>query len=250
MLLVIIMFVALPVIQWLQRERGFEIKLRSMAALDAITEVIGRSAEMGRPIHVSPGMPLIGESIEAETVAGLSILSHVTKVCADYGVKMYATAALSELVPIMQEVVYQGYLARGKPEEYQEEDIIFMSDHGRAYATGVIGLVERENCAGHIVIGRLYGNAFLLFSRATHLDVMTIGGTAYYTNCAHLMATCDYVLVGEEIFAASAYVTREPNQLLAIFSQDVLKILVIGLTVLGSLIAIAGSQWMVTLLQI
>jgi hypothetical protein len=64
------------------------------------------------------------------------------------------------------------------------------------------------------------------------------------------MATCDYVLVGEEIFAASAYVTREPNQLLAIFSQDVLKILVIGLTVLGSLIAIAGSQWMVTLLQI
>ena len=60
------------------------------------------------------------------------------------------------------------------------------------------------------------------------------------------MAACDYTLIGEEFFAASAYLSGQPDQLGSLKGQDVGKILVgiviiIGVT-LATLQAITGSD--------
>lgn len=216
-------------------------KMRTIVALDAMEEVVGRGVEMGRPIHVSPGTPSLGEGVEAQTVVGLTIVGHIARLCARFGARCIATAKLPELYPMLQQIVKEAYIAEGKPEDYIDDDVRFLSDQINAYASAVQGIIERENCVGNIVIGRAYGASFMLFARATvGGEVIQIGGTGHVANNAHLAATCDYILLTEELFAAQAYITQDPNQLRAVFTQDIFKAISFVLLIAGSLLTMAG----------
>lgn len=248
-LYLVAVFVVIVVLIQLHKKKGFTPKVRKIPALDAIEEVIGRATEMGRPIHVSPGTPQQGETIEVETIAGLAVTSYVAQLCARNGVRCIATAFLPEMLPLVQEVVKQAYIAEGKPDAYKDEDVRYLSDQLDAYATAVQGIMDREDCAGNIIVGRLYGVAFMLFARtAIGGRTMQIGGTAYYLNVPHLIATCDFVLIGEELFAAEAYLTQDPSQLMALFSQDIFKLVAMALTGIGALLYLAGSPAIMNIL--
>lgn len=235
---------------WLNKEKGFVPKIRKIAALDAIEEGVGRAAEMGRPVHVSPGTPGATESIEANTVAGLAITSYVSRLCARNGVPCIATTSRPELLPVLQDIVKESYKAEGVEQAYLDENVRFLSDNSNAYATGVQGIIEREECAANIIVGKLYGTAFMLFGRATMArKTMQIGGTAFYLVVPHLVVTCDYVIMGEEVFVAEAYLNQDPKQLIGVFGQDIFKIISLSLLILGLIASIAGSTALINLLN-
>lgn len=245
--LFIVVFVAL----YENRKSKALPKIRKIAALDAIEEVVGRAAEMGKPIHVSPGTPSFGESIETETVVGLAINSYVAGLCAKYDVRAIYTAALPEILPILQEVVKQAYLSAGKSDAYRDNDIRYLSDQINAYVSGVQGIVENEECVGNIIFGRMWGAAFMLFARASVAGkTLQIGGTANIVNVAHLMASCDYVCIGEEMYAAEAYITQEPKQVWTVFTQDLLKYAALALIIVGIALNALGNPAMITLLNL
>ena len=50
---------------------------------------------------------------------------------------------------------------------------------------------------------------------------------------AFFVCTCDYTLIGEELFGASAYVSREPVQVATLAAQDRFKLLMCGGIVFG-----------------
>ena len=235
---------------WLNKEKGFVPKIRKIAALDAIEEAVGRAAEMGRPVHVSPGTPGAAESIEANTIAGLAVTSYVSRLCARNGVPVIATASRPELLPVLQEIVKQAYIVEGVEQAYIDENVRFLSDNSNAYAGAVQGIVEREECAANIIVGQLYGTANVLFGRATVAGkTLQIGGTAYYLVVPHLVVTCDYVLMGEEVFVAEAYLNQDPKQLITVFAQDIFKIISLGLLILGIIMFSAGSNLVIDLLN-
>ncbi len=237
-------------LSWLNKEKGFVPKIRKIAALDAMEEAVGRAAEMGRPVHVSPGTPGAAESIEAQTIAGLAVTSHVSRLCARNGVPVIATASRPELLPVLQEIVKEAYKAEGVGEAYNDENVRFLSDNSNAYAGGVQGIVEREECAANIIVGKLYGTANVLFGRATVAGkTIQIGGTAYYLVVPHLVVTCDYVLMGEEVFVAEAYLNQDPKQLITVFAQDIFKIISLGLLIIGLLTYSMGSNLVIDFLN-
>ena len=51
------------------------------------------------------------------------------------------------------------------------------------------------------------------------------------------VAACDYTLIGEELFAASAYLSREPRQLGSLKGQDMGKGLFILCIIVGVILA-------------
>jgi hypothetical protein len=51
------------------------------------------------------------------------------------------------------------------------------------------------------------------------------------------VAACDYTLIGEEFFAASAYLSNDPEQLGSLKGQDIGKIIAAGLLVVGCVLA-------------
>jgi hypothetical protein len=63
-----------------------------------------------------------------------------------------------------------------------------------------------------------------------------VAGTPTTTQIPFFIAACDYVIIGDEFYAASAYISREPTALGSIVGQDIAKAVLIGVVLLGSAI--------------
>jgi len=57
------------------------------------------------------------------------------------------------------------------------------------------------------------------------------------------IAACDYTLIGEELFAASAYLSHEPKLLGSLKGQDAAKLVIMILILLGVAAATLGTAW-------
>jgi hypothetical protein len=221
-------------------KKGWLPYMRHIPALDVIDEMVGRCVEKGRPIHVNPGLG----GLEDQTIVGFEIVHYTALLAAQKGCEVIATAATTVQLPIIEELVRSAFIEAGTPESYKPDNVRFLSSDASAYVTGVQSIVEREKCAGNISVGQSSGYMFMLFARAKTVvkDVMQLGGTAKVLNTPHLIASCDYVLIGEELYASQAYLTKDPALLAALFSQDIFKILFSAVLVLGLIITAAGSN--------
>jgi hypothetical protein len=228
------------VILYSTRAASKDVYVRRIPALDSIDEVVERAVEMGRPIHISPSM----RSIDTQMIASLNLVGYVANQCAEKGCEIIATTIWPSMLPVLEDLIKTGYIKAGRPEEYNPQSVRFLSAEANAYATAASALVERENCAGNMQFGDTGGVVFVYFARTRNMlkDVMQIGGTARIGNIVHLIAGCDYFLIGDELYAASAYLDREPSLLAAMRTQDIVKIILIALTLLGGLLAAVGSD--------
>lgn len=220
--------------------------LRRIAGLDAIEEAIGRATEMNRPVLYLPGA---GDFATPELLASMAILSNVSRMVAKYETRMLLAVDLSRVHPVIQEIVRQGYIAEGKPEVFKPEDVMWFSDFWSGHSIGVIGTMMREKVAANIMLGQFYANS-LMFAEAGHqVGAIQIGGTAAVAQVPFFVAACDYALIGEELFAAAAYISREPLRVSSIVAQDWAKFLFTGIVILGAIAKTTGSdKWLRDLL--
>lgn len=204
-----------------------KIKLPSMrpiAGLDALTTVVGRATEMGKPVHYSTGRGALHDEFAPQTMAGLNILSHVAKLTAEYDCKLIDTVMQPLVFPVAQELVKQGFLDAGRPEAFRDDIVRFISPEQCSYAAGTMAIMKREQIAGNILIGAFYAEALMLAETGASVGAIQIGGTARMYQLPFFAITCDYVLIGEEMFAAGAYISKDPVALGCIRAQDLGKI--------------------------
>jgi hypothetical protein len=92
------------------------------------------------------------------------------------------------------------------------------------------------------MMGYFYGEALLLAETGSTTGAIQIAGTDSYTQLPFFVTTCDYTLMGEELYAASAYLSREPKLLGSLKGQDFGKAVLIAVLVGGALLATCGVQ--------
>ena len=218
-----------------------KIKIRRIPGLDAIEEAVGRAVEMGRPIFDIVGMGSFTDIYATQTVAGLSILSYVATLCARLGAKLYAPQADTGVMPVAIELVRTAYTVEGKLEELDiEEQLPYLSSEQFAWAGGVIGMASRMRPAANIMIGPFWAESMMFAESFDRAGSMQVGGTARMYQIPFFAALCDYVLIGEEMFAAGAYVSGDPQQIGTIASQDWYKLVGLILGIVGAFLATAG----------
>ncbi|KAF0244187.1 MAG: hypothetical protein FD180_2697, partial [Planctomycetota bacterium] len=91
-----------------------------------------------------------------------------------------------------------------------------------------------------LYMGYYYAESLLLAETGGSTGAIQIAGTDSITQLPFFIACCDYTLIGEELYAASAYLSREPLQLGSLRSQDAGKIFIIATLLIGALTAAAG----------
>jgi hypothetical protein len=228
----------------------FTPRVRKVGQLDSIVELVGRATEMGRPVLYMPGSGgLTGGDVAPSTVAGLSILGYTAELCAKYGAKMYATFRLPETQAAAKDIVQLAYLAAGKPEAFDPNLLIYVAPTSQSYTMGVLGLMNREKIAANIMTGMLWAESIMFSEEAANLGAMQLGGTANPTQLPFVLACCDYCLIGEELFAAGAYLSKDPKQLGTVVGQDMCKLVVIALIIVGVLATLAHSSILSDLLR-
>jgi len=218
------------------------VSLRPIVGLDAIEEAVGRATEMGRPIHFSPGLGDVTSTTSPDTLAALQLLSFVTDLSAKYDARLLVTIRKPDVFPIAQELVRSGYQAANKPESYREDTVRYVSSDQVAYAAGVIGLMHQEKVASSILAGLYTGEALLIAESGASLGMMQVAITASVMQIPFFVAACDYTIIGEELYAAGAYVSGNKMRLGAIAGQDCIKLAVMAIIVVGTIVTSLGSQ--------
>lgn len=220
--------------------------IRKVAGLDAMDEAIGRATEMGATVHYSPG---IGAIDNAQTLASLSILGHVARMCAKYDTRLIQTNRNNVVYSIAEETIKQAYADVGKQDAFNPDDVRFISEDQFGYASGCIGIMAREKVRANILIGAFWAESLIFAEVGSQVGSIQIAGTANTHQIPFFIAACDYALLGEEIYAASAYLTREPVLVGCLIGQDWGKMFLVALILVGAIMATAGNKSLGTLLN-
>lgn len=216
--------------------RGWIISVRPIAGLRVIEEAVGRATEMGRPMLFIPG---IQDLDQIETVAGLTVMSHIARKAAEYDTPLEVPTARVLVMSAAREMCEAAALAAGRPETYDEERITYVTDDQFGYVAHVCGWMVRQKPAACFFLGKFYAESLILAETGRAVGAIQIGGTAEPAQLPFFVAACDYALIGEELFAASAYLSGEPKQLGTLRGQDWGKFLAMGLILFGSGMATA-----------
>jgi hypothetical protein len=210
------------------RKDSDSIFLRAIPGLKAVEEAVGRSTEMGRPILYVPG---IMDMNEVETVAGVIILGHVAQMTAQYETGLDVPVARSIVMQAARESCKEAYLSQGRPEMFNEDMVHYITDDQFAYAAGVNGIMQRDKPAACLYMGKFYAESLLFAETGNGIGAIQIAGTASQAQIPFFVTACDYTLMGEEYFAASAYLSRKPELIGGVKTQDTVKLMLIGLII-------------------
>ena len=217
---------------------GKTLWVRKIAGLEAIDEAVGRATEMGRPVLFVTGIQDINE---IQTLAGLTVLSRVAKTAAEYGAQIEVPTCRSLVMAAARETVESAYLAAGAPDAYQPDKIHYLTDEQFAFVAGVTGYMVREEPAACIYMGGFYAESLILAETGNFIGAIQVAGTAMPSQLPFFVASCDYTLIGEEFFAASAYLSGDPLQIGSLKGQDYGKFVSVLILVIGLFFATTVS---------
>jgi len=130
----------------------------------------------------------------------------------------------------------QAYLDIGRPDAYHHEDIYFVTESQFAYAAAVDGIMVRERPSAIFLQGVFYAESLILAETGNSVGAIQISGTDRDAQLPFFLAACDYTLIGEELFAASAYLSRDIPLLSTIRAQDIAKALLMAALLLGAVL--------------
>jgi hypothetical protein len=237
----VVIFAVLMLIFINVAKRGKELYIRPLAGIDAVDEAIGRATEMGRPILYVLGL---GTAAEIATIASFTILGRVAKRVAEYQTKLIVPCYDPIVMTIAQETVKAGYLDAGRPEHYRQDDVYFVTQSQFAYVAAVNGTMLRERPATNFYLGLFYAESLILAETGALAGSIQISGTDQVTQIPFFVVACDYTLIGEELYAASAYLGREPLLMGTLKAQDWAKGVFTVSLLLGILATILGMEWL------
>lgn len=222
----------------LTAQMGRVPSIRRIPGLNAIDEAIGRATEMGRPVLMVPGI----SGLDIVTLQALSIFSYIAKAVASFGNRCIMPTIDPALQGVAEETLRDAYQSAGRPELFDVDDVRFLSAQQFAFASGVAGIIYRERVAASFMLGNFFAESLILSENGQMAGAIQIAGGPQTTQLPFFIASCDYVLLGDEFYAASAYISRNPTLLGSIVGQDYCKLIMISAALIGAICA-TFLQW-------
>ncbi len=206
--------------------------IRRIAGLDQIDEAVGRATEIARPVLMVPGLG----TLNGITVQALTIFAYVIRTAARFGTPIRLLNADASVYAVAQEITRDVYMSEGVPEAYDPTSVRFVSDRQFAFAAGVAGTIQREKVAATFFMGDFFAESMIFAENANMVGAIQVAATTQFTQTPFFIAACDYVLLGDEFYAASAYLGRQPILVGSLIGVDKSKMLIMATVVVMCLV--------------
>ena len=203
---------------------GKGLFIRKIAGLAAVEEAVGRATEMGKPILYVPGL---GDIDWTATIASMNILGEVAKKIALYDTALIVPNRWSVTYTVSKEVVKEAFISEGRPEKFKEDYVRYLTEAQFGFAAAINGIIMREKPATNFFVGRFWAESLIMAETGSQAGSFQIAGTDSVLQLPFFVTACDYTLMGEELYAASAYLSREPLLLGSLKAQDYGKLIVL-----------------------
>jgi len=236
-LVAVLVFGFLMIMYVTRARRGVDMYVRPIGGIEAVDDAIGRATEMGRPILYVMGL---GSAADVATIASFTILGRVAKRVAEYQTDLIVPTYDPIVMSVAQDVVKSAYLDAGRPDAYNEDIVFFVTQSQFAYVAAVNGIMLRELPATNVYMGKFFAESLLLAETGALAGSIQIAGTDEIAQIPFFIVACDYTLIGEELYAASAYLGREPILLGSLKAQDLAKAAFVALAIIGIIAANFG----------
>lgn len=218
--------------------------LRKVPALAAIDEALGRATEMGKPVMFLVGLE---ELKKVSTLAALSILENVAERCAKFGTQLKVPHRDPVVFTVAQEATKQAYLRAGRPDLYKDDINFFITDDQFGFTAAVDGIMLREKPAACIYMGYYFAESLILAETGASIGAIQIAGTDAEHQLPFFVSACDHTLIGEELYAAAAYLTGDKNLVSTLRAQDIIKGIVVTLAIaafVGAMLSVCDVKFM------
>jgi len=213
---------------------GQALFIRKIPGLESLDEAVGRATEMGRPIFFA--LPASG-GVGISSLSALAVLSRVARLAAKYSTRIIVTTMDYVVYTMAEEVCKEAYASQGQGALFDPpRDLLFINAQF-PYAMGSAGLIHRERVAANFLFGDFQAESLLIAEAGSQVGAIQVAGTDSTLQIPFFIVSCDYTLIGEELYAASAYLSREPTMLGSLAGQDLVKVTLLGVLALGAAIA-------------
>ncbi|GAX59701.1 hypothetical protein SCALIN_C04_0189 [Candidatus Scalindua japonica] len=243
-IMIIFSIIVLGCIKHAKKVQGLFI--RKIKGLDAIDDALGRATEMGKPALFVHGL---NDMDSISTIAAINILGKIALRVAEYDTPLKVSNIYPIVLSVSQEVVKESYLEAGRPDAYIADNVFLAASEQFPYVVALSGIMTREKPAANFFVGYFYAESLILAETGAATGAIQIAATDAFTQLPFFITTCDYTLMGEELYAASAYLSRDPLLLGSLRAQDITKAIIIGVIVFGAFLATCGVDFITFLFK-
>jgi hypothetical protein len=215
-------------------------KLRNIPALGRLYRAIGLSVEDGTRLLISLGNPSLLTGSAGAPLAGLSMLRHLTERTSLSDRPPVAVAGEAPLAILAQDTLEAGYRDAGAAELYQPTSGRVAGLTPFSATAGTIPILRDEDVSAAVFMGHFSVDAGLLADAAERDNVLAVGSSDDLAGQAVWYASAPETLIGEELFAAAAYVGGTPTQTASLTVQDILRWAIIVVLVIGAALKLVG----------
>ena len=244
LLLFLLVFIGLWLLHAARYPRRPAVILRRLPAYDFMRSATAAAAEDGRPLHLSLGTAGIADPNAMQTVAALSALEYLSQQASVSTNAPLVTVADPTVLLLAQAVAAAPFEATGRLAQFEPTSVRFMGGSGAlavsAYAAGLFDLFDRKAVSASFLLGRFGDESMLLGESAARNAIPQVGGSGNPLALAMLALTSDHLLIGEELFAAGAYLSRRRWDVAALLAQDSARWLIIAAVVVVAFLKTFG----------
>jgi hypothetical protein len=242
-LVAVVAFISLLLFFVSTAKKGKSLFIRRIAGLDALDEAVGRATEMGKPILYVPGLSSMSD---IATIASINILGPVAKKVAEYESTIIVPNRDPIVMTVARQVVKESFLEAGKPDAFNEDMVFFLTDSQFGFAAAVDGIMVREKPATNLFLGMFWAESLILAETGNMTGAIQIAGTDAVAQLPFFVTACDYTIIGEELYAASAYLSRAPLLVGSLKAQDMGKAILVVVVVITFICAIVNTGFSLT----
>jgi hypothetical protein len=228
----------LPVITiWKRRSPSV---VRELPALIRLYRAIGLSVEDGTRLHVSLGHGGLLNARGGSAFAGLAALRLIAERTSVSDQPPVASAGDPTLGLLTQDTLQAGYQAAGVDELYVPTSGRVTGLGPFGFAAGAMPITSNENISANILLGHFGAEVGLLTEASERENVALIGASDNLAGQSILFASSQESLIGEELFAAGAYIGAGPSHMASLTVQDILRWMIVVVLIAGAFLKFAG----------
>lgn len=221
--------------------RRFPGARRPIEAYERLNRAVGLAVESGTRLHISLGRGNLFTARGASALAGLAMLRRLAERTSLSDRPPVVTSGDASLAILSQDTLQSGYRAAAAEDQYRYSTGRLTGLTPFSYAAGTVPVAHDENVSTNIFLGDFGSESALMVEAAERENSTLIAASDNISAQSVFYATAQEPLIGEELFAAGAYVGAGATHEASLAVQDVLRWLIIAAILIGSLLKLVGA---------
>jgi len=217
--------------------------LRSIDAYERLNHAVGLAVENGKRLHISLGRGNLFTARGGSALAGLAMLRRLAERTSVSDRPPIVTSGDASLAILSQDTLQSGYRAAGAEEQYRSTTGRVTGLTPFSYAAGAVPTIHDDNVSANVVMGDLGTESALLAEASDRENTDLIAASDNISAQSILYVSSQDPLIGEELFAAGAYVGAGASHEASLQVQDILRWLVILAILGGAVLKLLGVNF-------